>query len=339
MAAIVRWAALAALTLAAVPAVAQTAFTPSAELVEAAKKEGKLSFFCSNFLETEQELARRFNQRFPFLRIELVRAPGGQLITRVKTEAAAGRLSADMIDISDRAQAAGMSDLFAPYAPPNAGDYPPATRTGDRLWPRSANAWTIAWNPALVPNPPKSWHDLTKEEYARLGIARVIAGSGGAPWGLAMFERQVFGEDYWQKAAATKPRLFPSQAPMVDAIIRGEVALAALVTNLSIPLERQGAPLKWTFAPEGVPVTVFAAGVTKTAPNPNAAKLYMDWALSREGQTAMVDVGNFSAMTNAPLPPGVDPAAIKPWLPDEAQYEKLRAGWTEEWNKIFNYRQ
>ena len=50
-----------------------------------------------------------------------------------------------------------MVALFAPYAPPNASDYPAVARTTDRLWPRSGNAWTITYNSATVTNPPKSW--------------------------------------------------------------------------------------------------------------------------------------------------------------------------------------
>ena len=83
------------------PAQAQNFGSP--ELIEAAKKEGKFIYYTANFTEVEQETIKAFNKRFPFIRVELVRAPGGQLITRVKTEAAAGKLRADVIDHSDRA--------------------------------------------------------------------------------------------------------------------------------------------------------------------------------------------------------------------------------------------
>src|SRR4051812_15123893 len=73
------------------PALAQAEFGPP-ELVEAAKKEARLVFYTANFIEVEQEVINAFNKRFPFVKVEMVRAPGGQLITRVKTEAAAGKL-------------------------------------------------------------------------------------------------------------------------------------------------------------------------------------------------------------------------------------------------------
>ncbi|MEA2929568.1 MAG: iron(III) transport system substrate-binding protein [Hyphomicrobiales bacterium] len=317
---------------------AEPDFVPSADLLAAARKEGRIVLYTANFLDTEQAVAKRFLERFG-IRIEFVRAPTGQLITRIKTEAAANRMIADVIDISDRVQARAMIELFAPYAPPNAADYPEVARTADRLWPRSGNAWTITYNSALVTDPPKSWADLVKPAFGTQRLGQTVIASGGAPFNRAMFERKVLGEDYWTKQAELKPVLFPSQAQMVDALIRGEIGIAPLVTNLAIPLAAQGAPLKWFFAPEGVPITVFCAGIAKGAAHPNAAKLFLDWALSREGQALMVEQGSFSSLAQAPMPPGVDSKAINVWYSDEAEIETVFKSWTDDWNKAYGYRQ
>ena len=92
-------------------------------LIEAAKKEGKIVYYTADFTEPEQEIIKAFNKRFPFVKVEMVRAPGGQLITRIKTEAAAGKLLADVVNHSDRGLMQGIADLFQDYAPPNAKDY------------------------------------------------------------------------------------------------------------------------------------------------------------------------------------------------------------------------
>ena len=78
-----------AVALTAAPALAQDFASP--ELIAAAKAEGKLVLYTANFAEVEQEVIKEFNKRFPEIKVEMVRAPGGQLITRVKTEAAAGK--------------------------------------------------------------------------------------------------------------------------------------------------------------------------------------------------------------------------------------------------------
>src|SRR5260370_19744551 len=96
--------------LIATPVLAQEFGSP--ELVAAAKKEGRLVFYTANFAEVEQEVIKAFNKRFPEIKVEMVRAPGGQLITRIKTEAAAGKLLADLVNHSDRGLMLEIENLF-----------------------------------------------------------------------------------------------------------------------------------------------------------------------------------------------------------------------------------
>ena len=128
-----RHALIAATALVARPARAQ-AFTAPQALVDAARKEGRMTLYTASFTEVEQETIAAFNKRFPFIRIEMVRASGGQLITRVRTEAAAGKLVADVVDHSDRALMKAIEDLFLDYQPPNADAYLPGQpRVGQDL--------------------------------------------------------------------------------------------------------------------------------------------------------------------------------------------------------------
>src|SRR4030088_547087 len=144
-----------AAALAASPALAQEFGSP--ELIAAAKAEGKLVYYTANFAEVEQQVIKEFNKRFPEIKVEMVRAPGGQLITRVKTEAAAGKLIADVIDHSDRALMLPLADLFQDYSPPNAADYLPETLVSPKLWPHSTGLESIAYNSEVTKKPPKAW--------------------------------------------------------------------------------------------------------------------------------------------------------------------------------------
>jgi len=330
---------LATASLGTGPATAQN--FGSAELIEAAKKEGRFVYYTANFTEVEQETIKAFNKRFPFVKIEMVRAPGGQLITRVKTEAAAGKLGADVIDHSDRALMQPLEDLFQDYTPPNAGDYRTDILISKKLWPRVTLGWSIGYNTELIKNPPKSWMDLTKPEYGPKLIGQVVAPSGGTTWTRVMFERQVLGEDYHKRQAATQPVLYPSGAPLSDALVRGEVSIAPLLYNIVYVKKRDGAPVEIFFPPEGVPVNFYASGVTKTAANPNAGKLFLNWCLSQEGQAFMIkEQGNLTALKDPPAyPPGWDPKVVKTWAPDFQQYVALQKAWIEEWNKTYGYRQ
>src|ERR1700688_4920307 len=311
----------------ALPARAEEQFG-SPELIAAAKAEGKLVYYTANFAEVEQEVIKEFNKRFPEIKVEMVRAPGGQLITRVRTEAAAGKLIADIVDHSDRALMLPLVDLFQDYAPPNAADYNPDALISPKLWPRATVVWSIAYNTELVKNPPKTWMDLTKPEYDKM-TGQVFAQSGGTTWTRIMFERQVLGEDYWAKQAATHPILYPSGAPMSDSLVRGEVAMGPILYNAVYPKQKDGAPLKTISTPEGVPA------------NPYAARLFLNWCMSKEGQTFMIkELGNLTSLKVAPVyPEGFDPKIVKVWYPNFDQYVKLHAAWVADWDKIFGYRQ
>src|ERR1700742_3295355 len=328
-----------AFALASAPARAADDFGPP-ELIAAAKKEGKLVYYTANFAEIEQLVIKEFNKRFPEITVEMVRAPGGQLITRVKTEAAAGKLIADVVDHSDRALMQPLEDLFQDYAPPNAADYDPAALISPKFWPRATIAWSIAYNTELVKNPPKTWMDLTKPEYDKQ-IGQVFAQSGGTTWTRIMFERQVLGEDYWAKQAATHPTLYPSGAPMADALVRGEIAIGPLLYNVVYQKKKDGAPIEIFFPPEGSPVNPYASGIPKTAAHPNAAKLFLNWCLSKEGQAFMIkELGNLTSLKTPPaFPEGFDPKVVKLWYPNFDQYVTLHGPWVADWDKTFGYRQ
>lgn len=323
------------------PAQAQS-YQPSQDLVAAARKEGRCIMYTASFTEPEQEFIDLFNKRFPFVKVELVRASGGQLITRVRTEASAGKLVADIVDHSDRALMKAIEDIFQDYAPPNAADYLENARISAKLWPRITPTWCIAYNTELAKTPPKTWLDLTKADVYRPGvIGQVIAPSGGTTWTRIMFERQKLGADYWTKQAATKPALFPSSAPGSDAVVRGEVQIMPLVVNGIYSKRRDGAPVELVFPPEGIPLVPYASGIPKTAAHPNAARLFLDFCMSQEGQAfTMTEQGN---LTSLKVPPGriqgFDPNTSPTWLPDPEEFARLRNTWIDEWNKIYGYRQ
>jgi iron(III) transport system substrate-binding protein len=311
------------------------------ELIEAAKKEGKIVYYTADFTEPEQVIIKEFNRRFPFVKVEMVRAPGGQLITRIKTEAAAGKLLADVVNHSDRGLMLGIADQFQDYAPPNAKDYRDDVQVAPQLWPKTTLGWSIAYNTELEKNPPKTWMDLCKPQYGPKKIGQVVAPSGGTTWTRIMFERQVLGEDYWKKQAATQPILYPSGAPTSDAMVRGEISIGVLLYNIAYIKKKDGAPVDIIFPSDGVPLNYYAAGVTKTSANPNAAKLFLNWNMSDEGQSFHIkELGYLTALKNPPFnPPGYDPKVIKAWSPKFEEYVKLRDSWIDEWNKTYGYRQ
>jgi iron(III) transport system substrate-binding protein len=323
------------------PLVPPREFVPAAGLVEAAQAEGRLVVYTSTVQTAMQDTIRAFTRRFPFARVEMVRASGSQLTTRVEAEAAHGVLAADVIDHSDRDQAKHLERIFRDYAPPNAADYLPAALCSPRLWPTIAPGWCLAYNAELLPDGPRSWRDLAGPAFGNGQIGQVTGVSGGTTWTRILFERKVLGEDFWPRQAATRPRLFPSSAPLADALIRGEVTVGPIIYDAILSPIRDGAPLKAHFGKEGVPLVPYASGIPRAAQHPNTARLFLDWLLSAEGQRFAVQRrGTFSMLKRPPaMPEGYDPATAPLWVPDFAQSEALHGPWVREWSRVYGVRQ
>lgn len=316
------------------PSSAQTqdAEIAPASLVEAAKKEGRLSIYTVQDPESELKLTREFNRHYPFIKIDMLRLQGSQLLTRVKAEAASGRLKADLIAFSDTEESDQVAQIYADYTPPNATKYR-YVEPGKNVWPRTIGAWTLCANTMTNQTPPKSWADLGNPRYkGALGEVTIL--TGGSGWTRSLFQRSELGREYWQSLANNKPRLYPSGVPMTDAMIRGEVSVGALVVNQALPKIKEGAPLTCSFGPEGVPAKPQVIGITKTAASPNAAQLYLNWVLSAEGQAFIVkNWYMFSALEGAPTPEGGEKAKL--WFVDREQSKRVRKEWTDDWVQMF----
>ena len=100
------------------------------------------------------------------MHVEIVRAPGGQLIRREKTGAAAGKPAATSCSLRSLPDAQ-IENLFVDYEPPNTTDYLPGALAPPKLWPNIAPGWCITYHTELVKNPPRAWINLTKPEYLK----------------------------------------------------------------------------------------------------------------------------------------------------------------------------
>ena len=221
----------------------------------------------------------------------------------------------------------GIADLFQDYAPPNAADYRDDVQVSPKLWPQTTLGWSIAYNTELEKNPPKSWMDLCKPrirpEEDRPGDRAVRRHHLDPHHVRAPGARRGLLEEAGGDAADPVP---VGCADLRRAGARRDARSRVLLYNIAYIKKRDGAPVDIIFPPEGVPLNYYAAGVTKTAANPNAAKLFLNWCMSDEGQAFQIkELGYLTALKKPPLnPPGYDPKVIKPWAPNFEQYVKLR---------------
>jgi iron(III) transport system substrate-binding protein len=98
--------------------------------------------------------------------------------------------------------------------------------------------------------------------------------------------------DWSKKLAAQKPFFATQAGPMVTGVVRGEYAMFLSSNHADVINQRKaGAPVKQIRPSEGVGVTQISQALIKNAPHPNAAKLWIEWNLSEEGQKVLASVG------------------------------------------------
>ena len=156
-----------------------------------------------------------------------------------------------------------------------------------------------------------------------------------------MFERQVLGEDYWKKQAATQAdALSLRRAALRRAgARRGLDRAAALQHHLHQEARRRAG--RDLLPARGRADHPLCGRHPQDRQNPNAAKLFLNWRLSEEGQAFMIkELGNLTSLKEPPLyPAGFDPKVIKVWVPNFESSRSCASAWIEEWNKTYGYRQ
>jgi len=315
-----------------------------AALLQAAKAEGQLLYYTTNLEDNERAALEEF-RKDTGIRFEVVRLNGSRMYERVMTEAAGGKLAADLINLSDFVLMQTVVDkgILAPHRVPQWDAIPADLKHPQGLWYiENRYAKILGYNTARVKkeDAPKSWKDLLHPRF-RGAVGIQEANSGGIGWTTAMLQRQVVDPQYWQKLAANRPKLYTGLTQASEDVARGELFVSEMLPAQGRAMLDAGAPIALAFPEEGIPASAILAGVTTTAKNPNAAKLYLNWILSKRGGTVIAEKFlDWPTHPEAPAPALakyniVFPPASKLWMGDKEDWVKLKDGWIKEWDQAY----
>ena len=261
--------------------------------LDGARKEGKLRVFSTFDPGQFDTLARPFKERYPFIEIEYSRASHEDRAVRTLVAYKNKRIVADILT--------GLGGSYFMYKEvgalddmrviPNLKNNPPETVDPEGLWVgMHMRYWCMAFNTKQLKKEdmPKRWDDLLTNPKFRNG--NLAIGNRPQLWALSLWKGN--GEK-WAKDFLTK--LFNDVRPQLrregmNAMLE---LLAAGEFNATIPSAEyrtfkknlDGAPVSY-HCPEPVPIAVSEMGILKGAPNINAARIFVNWFLSKEGQIA-----------------------------------------------------
>ena len=104
-------------------------------LIEGAKKEGKLLWYTALNINDGDMLLQRFQNKYPFIKVEMLRLGSTQLLTKVLTEARLGAFKGDVIEIAGvLGHILKKSGLLEKYISSEATAYPSSMKDSDGTW-------------------------------------------------------------------------------------------------------------------------------------------------------------------------------------------------------------
>jgi iron(III) transport system substrate-binding protein len=264
-------------------------------LLEGAKKEGQVVFYSSLELSSSQRLAAAFEKKHPFLKVDATRIGSERMATRLVGEAQGQKARADVVmQSSFDFYGVLQKGLFDSYFSPERAAFPAEYRDEKGFWMiNGATLNVIAYNKKMVSsaNVPRSFWDLTDPRWK----GQLLMDENESKWmgGMISYYGEAKTMDLLRRLAAQDIQFRVGHTLLQTLLAAGErAAVVVAFANGVDRLKRDGAPVEWLTADPVIGLT-FGLAVVKNAPHPNAARLFLDFLLSKEGQENMGAAGYY----------------------------------------------
>ncbi len=278
-------------------------------------QEGKLVLYTSQPQTDAQQTIDAFKAKFPKVDVSFVRDGTPRLMAKMRAEIEAGQPQADLLLIADSVTMEGLKKegrLLA-HRPSNIAAYPAGIHDADGFWFGTKLITTgIVYN-TKAPFRPESWADLKRPE-ARGQVALPSPLTSGAAMihTVTLTSNLPDGWTYYDALAGNRALAAGGNGDILKQVAGGEKMFGMIVDFMPIREKAKGAPVEFVFPKEGVSAVSEPVAVLKTSANPTAAKAFVDFILSDEGQDLARRQGYVPALPTTPLPAGYpDRGSIK----------------------------
>lgn len=259
-----------------------------------ASKETKGLIIWSAAAEDEaQALVAKFNEKHPEIKVSVIRAGSGELLTRLNAEQP--KPQGDILLGIAKESFDGAYDLFRAYKSVNhnyLGADVKDTAAVPKYYGFSMPLQAFIVNTKLLKpaDYPQSWSDLINPKYKGEIIMANPALSGSAYAQLYMMYK-LYGEDFVKKLA--KACTFTSSSTVgPESVARGEYAITATGEGNVAKYIGEGAPVVCIYPKDGTGARFDASGIIANGPNPKNAELWMDFITSKDAYKLILSTRN-----------------------------------------------
>ncbi|MBI2988068.1 MAG: extracellular solute-binding protein [Deltaproteobacteria bacterium] len=275
---------------------------PDPKIVEGAKKEGEVIYYTTMTLDQSKTVVDRFQAKYPFIKPTLFRTGGGPLLNKIMTEVRGGRHAWDvLVGRGEMVLPLMEKKLLASYISPETKMIDSQLVDKEGYWTAYyVNTYVLGWNTKMVKKEdvPKTYEALLNPRWK--GQISVDTEAYGMLQGLIGLWGKEKAVSYFKRLAALDPVPKRGNTERVQMAVAGEYPLILAYNQTIQRMTSRGAPIDWLPLEPAV-VQVNPIMLASNAPHPNAARLFLDFVLSKEGAAML------SSFQRIPVRRDVDP--------------------------------
>jgi len=261
------------------------------EQVKAAYKEGTLMLYGGQTLQHATLQIENFNRTYPGIKVSYLRKSGSALFELITRELRAKTYNADAYVPLTADQAIYLADhkQLSRYVSPERAAYPDHAKDRDGYWTtlyQTGHVYAFNTRQVSTKDAPRSYEDLLQSKWR----SKILMDEGEEFWYAQVLE--ILGKDkgqsFMRALAHQQPSFQTSKTLMMQLLCAGEVALTFPVNfNQANDAKKKGCPSDFVVIEPQTQRPPFVIAMAPNAPHPAAARLFIDFLLSREAQRFM----------------------------------------------------
>ena len=266
-----------------------------------------LVIYTSQPNEDAQATIDGFKAANPGIDVQWVRDGTPKIMAKLMAEIEAGNPVADVLLIADTVTLERMKQAgqLLAYTSPEAANFDAALYDADGHYYSTKLITTGIMYNTQAQMKPTSWVDLAKAEAKGL-----VAMPSPLTSGAALIHTQTLsavdslGWDYYKQLKENGAIASGGNGAVLKSVASGEKAYGVVVDYMPIREKAKGAPVEFVFPEEGVSVVTEPVAILSSTQHQDAAKKFIDFILSEEGQKVQLDLGYIPARNGLGVPAG-----------------------------------
>ena len=291
-----------------------------------AQPSGTITLYTSVTQGTVAAVVKGFEAAHPGLKVDVFRAPTGELAARIATEVRDGRIRGDILWLTDplSIQAYAAQGRLRKWQPTEAVGIDPAFR-GDTYWGTRFLNMVMIRNTSVTPGP-LAWHDLSDAAYQdAVGIPD--AGFAGSAFGALGYFAQTtgFGLDFYQALKANGVTQVKTPDEVTAGVAEGRFKIGMTIDYSARTAIAKGSPIQLVWPSDGAIAMYSPIAVVDSTERATAAESFVEFVLSDTGQRAIAATGWQPIRAGAGGPPPAGLQVYPDWTKAFGQQEELLA--------------